>query len=42
MGIPRPVNTPVVMPPQATRQFPTPVVNPNEVHRRVRIINQPK
>ena len=42
MGIPRPMNPPVVMPPQSARQFPTPAANPNEIHRRVRIINQPK
>jgi hypothetical protein len=42
MGIPRPGNPPVVMPPQATRQLPAAPPNPNEVHRRIRIINQPK
>lgn len=42
VGIPRPGNMPVIVPAQATRQFPTPTANPNEVHRRVRIINQPK
>jgi hypothetical protein len=41
-NIPRPGNPPVVVPPQAAQQFPTATGNPNEVHRRVRIINQPK
>ncbi len=42
MNIPRPVNPPITIPAQPLRQFPTPAVNnPNEVHRRVRIISQP-
>ena len=42
MNIPNPGMPPVMVPGQAAKQFPPSTGNPNDVHRRVRIINQPK